>query len=276
MRRRLAAAGKSNFLMFGEAFDGNDELVGSFTFDNEMDSVFYFPQKYRVYDDVFMRSGPTSKVEELLQLRATNYGDTPAEGGVGIPPQQALVNFIDNHDVPRFLFETKNREALRTALAYLFTQDGIPCVYYGTEQDYEGGNDPSNREPLWWSGYRTDGETFRWIRQLIDLRKQNPALRRGETTLRWTTNSVADEQDAGILAFERAVDDSYALVVINTSDEATSETSSSQTEGGADMAVGAAPGTTLTDAVGGQSFTVAADGTLVVELPPRGVAILQP
>ena len=26
---------------------------------------------------------------------------------------------------------------------------GIPIVYYGTEQGYSGGNDPSNRESLW-------------------------------------------------------------------------------------------------------------------------------
>jgi hypothetical protein len=31
MRRRLAAQGKSNFLMFGEVFDGRDDMLGSFT-----------------------------------------------------------------------------------------------------------------------------------------------------------------------------------------------------------------------------------------------------
>ena len=30
----------------------------------------------------------------------------------------------------------------------MLTQDGIPCVYYGTEQDFHGGNDPENRERM--------------------------------------------------------------------------------------------------------------------------------
>lgn len=29
------------------------------------------------------------------------------------------------------------------------TAQGIPIVYYGTEQGYSGGNDPANRESLW-------------------------------------------------------------------------------------------------------------------------------
>ena len=31
---------------------------------------------------------------------------------------------------------------------YLFTWDGIPCVYYGTEQGFAGGVDPKNREDM--------------------------------------------------------------------------------------------------------------------------------
>ena len=37
-----------------------------------------------------------------------------------------------------------------SASAYICTYiQGIPIVYYGTEQGYSGGNDPSNRESLW-------------------------------------------------------------------------------------------------------------------------------
>jgi glycosidase len=41
-RKRLAAENKTRFLMFGEAFDGNDALVGSYTGPGSLDSVFYF------------------------------------------------------------------------------------------------------------------------------------------------------------------------------------------------------------------------------------------
>ena len=33
---------RCNFFMFGEAFDGSDELLGSYTQGNGVDSLFYF------------------------------------------------------------------------------------------------------------------------------------------------------------------------------------------------------------------------------------------
>lgn len=275
VRRRLALRGKRNFLLFGEAFDDSDELVGSFTGERQLDSVFYFPQKFQVFDSVFLRGGATKNIERLFEQRALHYSDVPQEGGVNVPPRQLLVNFIDNHDVPRFMFERGDPSALRAALAYLFTEDGIPCLYYGTEQEYWGGNDPANREPLWWSGYATNGETFQWISKLARTRKTYPALTRGSFELTWTTEHTAGESDAGIVAFERkTAEGDYALVVINAQGKHTSR--SVDAEAGTVMAVTAEPGSTLIDALGGGSAPVAQDGTLAVELPPHGTAIFVP
>jgi glycosidase len=200
----------------------------------------------------------------------------PQPGGVGVPPASALVNFIDNHDVNRFLFRNDNVPALHAALGYLLTQDGIPCLYYGTEQQYNGGNDPSNREPLWWSGYRTDGETFTWIARLTRIRREYVALRRGGFDLRWVTDNTGDEQDAGIVAFERITPESdYALVIINTQGDNAAETSATLT-GGEAMSVSVPTGTELVDALTGDPYTVAAGNTLTVTLDPYGVKILVP
>jgi alpha-amylase len=277
VRRRLAAAGKTNFFMFGEAFDGRDDLIGSFTRENRLDSVFYFSQKFRVFDDIFINGGPTSNIQALLDERAVNYGLTPQPGGIGIAPDRALVNFIDNHDVPRFLFRRRDEqgaEALRAALTYLMTEDGIPCIYYGTEQEYRGGNDPANREPLWLSGYETSNPTFQRISALARLRQQHSALRRGSFELRWVTDRTGEAEDAGIIAFERRTDDGgYALVVINAQGAHASVTGF-----GADaMSVGAAAGTVLVDVLGnGERFTVGADQTLRITVPPYGSLVLVP
>jgi len=281
VRRRLAERGKTNFFMFGEAFDGDDALLGSFTAPNELDSVFYFSQKFQVFGDVFLRGQGTKKIEDLYAQRSVNYATTAQPGGIGVAPRDALVNFLDNHDVPRFLYEftdgrfEEGRRRLKAALAYLLTEDGIPCLYYGTEQDFSGGNDPANREDLAWSGYRTDGDTFRWIAKLTALRRTYPALRRGNFTIRWTTERVGDEQDAGIVAFERAMGEERALVVINTRDKM-SETSASTLGGGA-MVVGIPPGTMLVDVLGdGAPVTVSAAGDVVVRVGGFGAAVYVP
>jgi glycosidase len=276
VRRRLAEAGKTNFFMFGEAFDGRDDLIGSYTQPGELDSVFYFSQKFWVFQDVFQRGGATSQIARLYAMRGTNYGTVPQEGGIGVAPRDALVNFLDNHDVPRWLYDRPDAQgspALRAALAYLLTEDGIPCIYYGTEQEFAGGNDPANREPLWWSGYSTEGETFRWIARLTRIRRAYRALTHGDFELRWTTDHVGAESDTGVVAFERqAPDGEYALVVINAHGGHASETAFETTT----MTIDRADGATLVDVLTGETFTVGAGATLRVPVEPYQSRILVP
>ena len=149
MRDYATAIGKENFFMFGEVFDGADWLLGSYTEPGMLDSVFYFSQKFQVYDAVFKYGAPTSGIESLWREREVNYsqegspnGPTDVDGNP-ISPTDMLVNFIDNHDVPRFLFDEPDIGVLHNALNLLFTQDGIPCLYYGTEQQFSGGTTPA-------------------------------------------------------------------------------------------------------------------------------------
>jgi len=266
IRQNLAAAGKTNFFMFGEAFDGSDELIGSYTQPGMLDSVFYFSHKFWVFSDVFTNEGPTTQISRLYDQRDANYSSTPQEGGIGARPRDVLVNFIDNHDVPRFLYNRPDAggpDALRSALAYLLTEDGIPCLYYGTEQDYAGGNDPANREPLWWSGYETDGVTFQWTARLTRIRRGYPPLTHGDFNVVWSTDHVADETDAGVIAFERRIDTgAYALVVINTQGRHASRTSFE----GTTMTTSQAAGTVLVDILSDERFTVGGGGSLDVEV----------
>jgi alpha-amylase len=284
-RARLAGENKNDFLMFGEAFDGDDQLVGSYTMPGMLDSVFYFPQHYTAFANVFENAYDptlaqgTDQIQALWEQKTTDYGTQPQPGGIGIAPYKALVNFIDNHDVPRFLFASNGDvNALRNALTLLFTEDGIPNIYYGTEQEFSGGNDPANREVLWTSGMPTDGDTFAHIANLARLRNAYVALRRGDTKVVWSSPHVAQEDDAGIFAFERAGGDAgsgpYALVVLNTNDFKTSSTSSGSTL----MQTTAPAGTTLVDVLdpAQATYSVDASGHLQASVPAQKAMILVP
>ncbi|MEZ4409188.1 MAG: alpha-amylase family glycosyl hydrolase [Polyangiales bacterium] len=305
IRERAARAGKRNFFMFGEAFDGDDVLVGSYTNPNEMDSVFYFPQKYRVFDNIFQcGDGNTRDVENLFRERETHYASTPQPNGVGVPPNRALVNFMDNHDVSRFLYGmnptvvndlraggrdcnsaivqgpadvARMRQRLHAALTFLLTEDGIPCIYYGTEQDFTGGNDPSNRERMWESGFNTaatraDGSpsTFGWTQSLLRIRREHSALRRGSLAFRWTTEHTGTEEDAGMMAFERVDGSDYALVVIHAKDGDATTAS-----GGTTMTVSLPEGTRLRNLLPGEpsTLTVGTGGAASVSLGPWQSAV---
>lgn len=297
LRQRLAEKGKSNFIMFGEAFDGRDELIGAFTkadippddeldYENEcvtdgrpitgdqLDSVFYFSQYFTAIRDVFQLGQSTKRIEDLWTARLEHWGTEAMELGTGVAPSDMPINFIDNHDVSRFLF-TGNVEGLHNALAFIFTAQGVPCVYYGTEQEFSGGNDPSNREDMWPTGFPTDGRTFTLIQRLAQIRKDSAALRRGAITVVWSTDRIEEEEDAGIFAFERKggdAGDDYALVIFNASDK-----ESAPSFEGANLTTSLGEGTELSDVLGGdRSFTVGPDGELVIDpgLPPQSALIL--
>jgi glycosidase len=343
VRQRLATEGKKNFFMFGEAFDGDDVLVGSFTKNGDMpmmpaapqsvlgppdlaaeqkcvtdsvplnadmlDSLFYFPQYYTVVDSVLRNSQPTSQIQGLWDQRPMDWGTKAAQDGIGLPPDQVPVNFLDNHDVGRFLFreffkadtaavvagtlradqlDAVRDARLKNAFVFLFTEQGIPCVYYGDEQGFEGGNDPANREDLWPSGYAqqptqdpnsgvTYGRFYPWIQKLTGMRKKYRALTRGDQKVVWATDHTNKEPDAGIFAFERSGGDAstaYALVVINTS----RTQQSSPTDGTKNMPVGAAAGTMLVDVLADKpvTYAVAMDQTLAIQVPALGAAVLVP
>jgi glycosidase len=282
VRERLAAQGKKRFLMFGEAFDGNDQLLGSYTAKGELDSVFYFSQHFQVFRDVFQNAhdpssqGGTQQIADLWSKKAINYGTQAQDEGAGLPPTKLLVNFLDNHDVARFLFfANKDVEALRNALTLLLTEEGIPCIYYGTELDFAGGNDPSNREVLWKTGFPQDGTTFQHIAKITKLRKELVALRRGDANVLFATTHVGDEPDAGMFAFERGRGDAAGspsvVIVLDTN---------AKKKSGATFKVQdpALFGKTLVDRLdpAARTFAVAADGTVTVDVDAQRAVVLTP
>jgi glycosidase len=283
VRQRLKAQDKNRFLMFGEAFDGNDKLLGSYTRPGMLDSVFYFSQHYQVFRDIFMYAHDenaqkgTEQIASLWGNRRKNYRNEPQPDGIEIAPSKALVNFMDNHDVARFLFEAKGDiDALRNALVYLFTEEGIPCLYYGTELDFSGGNDPANREVLWDKGFPTTGDTFVHIAKLSRIRRQYDAIMKGDTNVVWSSAHTKDEEDAGIFAFERTggdAGDQYALVVLNTNGRKDSATA----EGANVMKLGVR-NVTFVDILNpeGQTFDVPNSGTLRITVPKQRAMVLVP
>jgi glycosidase len=313
MRKQAADLGKQNFFIFGEAFDGKDDLIGSYTWGGKdadgtfgrFDSVFYFSQKYRGIDAVFAQDQPTKNLECLYNSRTgrnptdawcmtngypagADFGNVPhatsAAGGIGLAPQQVPVNFLDNHDLPRFMFEKNDPNQLRAALMYLYTWDGIPCLYYGTEQMFAGGVDPANREDMFrgnealgYPPFDTTNDTFKLVQSLIQMRKDHSALRRGAVTPVWSTTVAGAERDAGIFAFERAdMGNETVLVVLNSSTQ-TSETCAPTAMGGACLHTSIAPGTVLTDVMpgtDGKTYTVAGDGSLDISVGARSGRVL--
>ena len=122
--------------------------------------------------------------------------------------QNDLVNFIDNHDRQRFLTvdtSSNDRKHLHEALAFILTARGIPCIYYGSEQYLEGGNDPDNRRRM--PAFDETTTAFKLVKALSALRNANEALAFGSTSERWINSNV--------YIYERKFYDSVVVVAIN-------------------------------------------------------------
>lgn len=83
-----------------------------------------------------------------------------------------LGSFLENHDNPRFPSLTQDFSLAKNAIAFSMLADGIPIVYEGQEQHYDGGAVPDNREAIWLSGYDKTAELYTHIASVNQIRNQ--------------------------------------------------------------------------------------------------------
>lgn len=88
----------------------------------------------------------------------------------GTMKTRTLGMFTDNNDQQRWASINADMARVKNSLAFAHLMDGFPVVYYGAEQHFTGAFEPSNRQNLWSSGYRTDTELYRWYRKLNHIR----------------------------------------------------------------------------------------------------------
>lgn len=124
-------------------------------------------------------------------------------------------------------------QILRLAVLFQMTSPGAPMVYYGDEAGMWGGDDPDCRKPMVWPDLKFEDEQshplpgknrgpnqvafdsslYTYYRDLIQIRHQYAALRRGDVQ-----PQIRDD-DNGIYAFTRTLGDEMVLVLINNGDD---------------------------------------------------------
>ena len=87
--------------------------------------------------------------------------------------------YLDNHDTPRLATAVPDPAARRLAQVLQFTLPGSPNLYYGSELDMAGGEDPEMRAPMRWDLATPGNASLQWTRRLIRLHREHRALRVG-------------------------------------------------------------------------------------------------
>jgi glycosidase len=231
--------GKQNFFIFGEIvaddmtlqryIGRNSRLEGTNERFPSLDAALDFPL-YFILEETIKGFLDASPLRDRYERFKTMYADHGEAG-------RYFVTFVDNHDqmsrpYRRFMHGNPFARQAVLAIGYLLTSQGVPCIYYGTEQGFDGGgdNDRYVRECMFggkWGAFDTSGVHFfnqqhpiyQGIQAVARIRTQEPALRYGRQYFREISS---DGQSFGYpatgqstLAYSRILDTDEVLVAMN-------------------------------------------------------------
>ena len=256
--------GKEDFLTFGEAFVGSppldnsgDKRVATYLGTREkpgVKSMINFPLYFTI-GRVFGQGQPTRHLTYRL--------NTSVNSGLYDNPQ-LLTNFLDNHDVQRFLTGA-TPASLKQAVMLLMTIPGIPVIYQGTEQLFT-----EQRASMFSTGwgsnnishFDTEQAFFQFTRELTQIRRNNKAFSQGDLTV------LADSENGpGIFLFCRSLGDEQAVVVFNTA---------TQNMLISNVPTGLKAGHSLQLLTGitiGENWIISEDGTITQEIPAQSAGV---
>lgn len=233
IREFALSIGKTNFFIFGEVADEDENIakfIGRFSTDPDdilgADAALDFPLFHKLPKVLKGIDKPGDMINQL-EARKKVYKNHLSSHGEAT---KFFVTFLDNHDQhQRFFYQApedphKYDDQVTMGLGCLYALQGIPCLYYGTEQGLHGfGNAFEDvREALWGKpeAFDTNHLFYREINSISKIRDNQPALRYGRQYFREISGDGAHFDisftSPGVLAFSRILDDEEILVVANT------------------------------------------------------------
>ena len=168
-----------------------------------------------------------------------------------------LGSFLENHDNPRFASLTSDMALAKNAIAFQMLADGIPIVYQGQEQHFDGSSTPTQREQLWKSGYDTSAVLYKHIARLNAIR--HLAIKNDDGYLSY--NAYPVWTDDNIIVMRKGINDTQVIGVFNNFGASGSENFTLLgTSSGFDA------GMNVTDVLACDSFTMDDKGDLDIEI----------
>ncbi|WP_368503124.1 glycoside hydrolase family 13 protein [Alkalihalophilus sp. As8PL] len=194
--------------VFGEVWDSREKIS---TYAGKLDGSLDFGF-HDTFKGTFAFDGSMQSIVQYVKENEAVYH-----------PEYIMTTFLDNHDLPRFLYEAGNdTDKLKLASFTQFMLPGSPVIYYGTEvglsqsanhNDYTEWKDRWYREWMIWDEEEQDQDLLTHYQEIIELRANHSALRTGDFQAHSSTRDG--------LVFERSNDEERVIVAVNKGAEAT-------------------------------------------------------
>jgi glycosidase len=180
----------------GEIWDVQPRWVGYHHFDGLM----HYPLR-------------TALIEFLNQKIHTREFGSKVDHLLNVYPSENLAGFlllVGSHDTERIkTMFGGSVEKVKQAFLITMTFPGVPSIYYGDEVGMEGGKDPDCRRAFPWDENLWNRELHEWLRQLIEIRKNEESLRSG------TFRIIQSGHPESVFAAVRATRNECILISIN-------------------------------------------------------------
>jgi glycosidase len=236
IREFAFSIGKKEFFTFGEIYDNEDKIaryIGRHAREDSdligVDAALDFPLFYKLPDVAKGLLPPTEVISMFQYRRQAQQGIISSQGEAS----KFFVTFLDNHDQhQRFYYSDPSAphrydDQVALAAGCLFALQGIPCLYYGTEQGLHGAGWTLEavRQALWGKPNAFDRRHpfYQAIRKIAAARARQPALRYGRQYFRQISGDGVhfgfSNFLSGVLAFSRILSDQEVIVVANTNSQ---------------------------------------------------------
>lgn len=237
VREYAYSLGKKNFFLFGELV-GADEMCSHYvglktptSYNDQnlyygLNSVLDFQLHFALEGVIKGKDSPGNLIDRYTELQKNAMG----RGEYG----EFLVTFLDNHD--QIAEEYKHRfgynadpEQIIAGVAFLLCALGTPCIYYGTEQGFDGcgKDDRYIRECMFNPNDKsTDllnqlSEIYKGIAFIASFRNESNVLKFGRMFMRETSKDGIHfhlpECNKCTLAFSRILYDKEVIFIFNSS-----------------------------------------------------------
>lgn len=196
--RNTVRAVKPDCFLIAEIWeDSNVWLLGD-QFDSSMNYTF----SYLCKDFFAMKKIKPSEFDQQIHKMIMRYPYTVS---------LAQMNFLDSHDVPRFLsYCNGDRKKLELAFFYLIMGVGIPSIFYGDECYIDGVTEPEYRQRMRWN---TKEAFYQRLSEWIAFRQEHSAIRDGK----YITLLCDDENE--VYGFARENEEERIEIYVNNSNK---------------------------------------------------------
>ncbi len=166
MRKQVKAINEDVYLL-GEIWHNSSKWLQG----DEYDSVMNYPITETISEFWLDKDITAKEFEYKINRCMSMYCEQVND---------VLFNLLDSHDTERLYSRlNKNKNDFYASLAILFTMQGSPCIYYGTEIAIDGSDDPDCRRCMPWSDIENGkyNNEIDLMKKLISIRKENEACK---------------------------------------------------------------------------------------------------